>query len=258
MRRNYQFSVAALFLAASVGIAADTPGIRLPTTPVIPQPMPPAPPPDSVARLTGDQLYVIDADNPIRVLVSPMNLVKVTKDTGPIKIRGTFVDGVPGRSETRTYAGKSVYVIEAIGTGRVELLVIPTGDAKTDDEGVIRRTVDVDANLAPIPPPKPDPKPDPKPVNAAWVIVVEETSARTPAIASVLNDLTYWNGLEARGTHWRFYDKDSPDAKAKNYPQMVAGVDLPAILLLDGTGKKLSAAKLPATTAGVDSLLKGN
>lgn len=110
------------------------------------------------------------------------------------------------------------------------------------------------------PPPDPDPvDPPPVPPVAAkvWAVVVEETGERTVATAKVLGDLGYWKTVRDRGHNWRFYDKDSADAKARKYPQAAAGVGLPALLILDATtGKVLKAVKLPATTAGIDALLK--
>lgn len=158
------YHVACLLLAIpSAAPVAPSPDavIRLPSAPLVPQPMPPA---DAAVRLAADQLYVIDSDLPVIVLASPTGLVAITEDTGPLKIRGRFVGGTGG-TETRTYSGKHVVTVEALASGRVELLVVPVG-AKTPAE-VIRRTLDVDAGEAPRPPPKPpepkppDPKPDP-------------------------------------------------------------------------------------------------
>jgi hypothetical protein len=125
---------------------------------------------------------VIDSDMPVIVLASPPGLVTVTTDTGPLKIRGKFVDG-SGKTETRTYKGKSVTTVEAIGKGDVELLVIPEG-VKTEGE-ILRRRLAVDAGT-PDPPPGPGPGPnppqpiDPAPIPVAGfrvLIVFEEKDA---------------------------------------------------------------------------------
>lgn len=105
--------------------------------------------------------------------------------------------------------------------------------------------------------PKPDPEPKPKPkYDAVFVAVVEETSARTPETVRVLNDLVYWRTISARGSQWRFYDKDSQEAVSKGYVSAVSGVPLPAMLVLSLTGEKLDVRPLPPSTAGVDQVLK--
>jgi hypothetical protein len=126
--------------------------IRLPVLPA------PVPTPTTVTRLSADQLYIIDSDIACIVLTSPSGLISVSSETGPLKIRGKFVDG-NGKTETRTYKGKYVYSLEAIGTGKAELLVIPANSA--DESGVIRRTLDVTVAPGPVPPVPPDPPPIP-------------------------------------------------------------------------------------------------
>jgi hypothetical protein len=113
--------------------------------------------------------------------------------------------------------------------------------------------------LPPVPDPKPGPQPDPKPNpvgTAAYLVVVEETSARTPEHAKVLNDLTYWNAVRAKEVKWRFYDKDSPEAVANKYVGPATAKGLPALLTLDKTGVILDVRPLPATTADIDKHLK--
>lgn len=253
--------LAALFLAAVplAGAGAADPVkpdvIRIPDLPA-PSPIPqPIPGPNAVGKLTADQLYVIDSDVPVIVLSSPAGIVATTEESGPLKIRGIFFGG-NGKAETRTFKGKHIFTVEVLQTGRVELLIIPVGADSADK--VIRRTVDVDSGHAPIPPPDP-PKPDPKPtpINASvWMIVVEETSERTALTAKVLGDLAYWNSIKTRGSNWRFYDKDSPDAIAKKYPTMVSGATLPALLILSADGEKIKAVPLPKTTTEVDTLFR--
>lgn len=109
--------------------------------------------------------------------------------------------------------------------------------------------------LLPPVPPNPDPNPTPV-VNASWVIVIEETAARTPQTAAVLGDLNYWRGLSSRGIRFRFYDDDSADAARLGYVAKVEGVKRPALLVVDKTGSVVKTTTLPATIAGVDALLK--
>jgi hypothetical protein len=163
------------------------------------------------------------------------------------------VDG-DGTYQTRMYPGKYLYKVEAVGAGLCELLVVPAG-LKSESE-VIRRLVE--AGAAPMPPPRPDPQPQPQPQpapvkeQAVCVVVVEETSARTPDVAKVLGDLAYWRGLTARGHKWRFYDKDA--AESAQYRAVIPAV--PGMLVMQTDGKKLWSGPLPKTTAEVSDILK--
>lgn len=92
------------------------------------------------------------------------------------------------------------------------------------------------------------------PVEGAWVVIVEETSERNPAVARVMADGAYWRELEKRGVQWRFYDVDSPDAKS--YAAAAKSEGLPALLILGPDGKVLEATGLPATVDGIDEIVK--
>jgi hypothetical protein len=128
---------------------APPPGETLPdwpATPVAPQPMPPQPAPQAVASLAADELYVVQSDDDVQLLASPPGVVAVTKESGPLKIRGLFVGNKI--VSTRTYQKKNVFVVERVKAGDVELLLVPAGKVE-------RRTVGDDSD--PIPPPKPKP-----------------------------------------------------------------------------------------------------
>jgi hypothetical protein len=244
--------------SATSTITAPADGIRVPLGPM------PGPVPGAVLKLTSETIYVIDSDVPVRVLASPDRLVRVVRESGPLRVRGRFIDGA-GKIETRNLVGKFLYFVEPVNNGRVELLVIPTGEAKPDDSDVIRRVLDVDAGQGPQPPP-PDPDPDPKPkpdpdppapkAELVWVVVVEETSMRTPDIARVLNDTGYWNGLKAKGHLIRFYDRDSEEARKSGYVKRADSVGLPAVILYDQKqGNHLKTFRM-TSTAAIDSELK--
>ncbi len=93
-----------------------------------------------------------------------------------------------------------------------------------------------------------------KPVEGAWVVVVEETSDRNPAVVRVLADGEFWLSLEKRKTNWRLYDIDSEDAKP--FRKTAEDVGVPAVLIVDPNGNILKASPLPATTNGISELLK--
>jgi hypothetical protein len=126
-----------------VGNNARADDIRLPSGP------PPILQPDAPQSLSPDQLYIIDTDVPVTVLASPLGVVSISADTGPLKIRGKFVDGT-GKTETREYKGKFVYSVEILKQGTVELLIV------TQDGKVLRRTLNA-PQVTPDPPKPPEP-----------------------------------------------------------------------------------------------------
>lgn len=99
----------------------------------------------------------------------------------------------------------------------------------------------------PTPTPTP-PGPTPDPVDeSAWVIVIEESSERTPATAEVLRY------LQASGFAFRVYDDDSEDASS--YLSAVSGIERPALLVLGKDGKLIRATALPDSVDGLKRLL---
>jgi hypothetical protein len=91
-------------------------------------------------------------------------------------------------------------------------------------------------------------------IPGSWVVVVEETSERSPAVARVQADSAYWDSLEGRGLKWRFYDVDSPDAASYVKPAKEAGI--PALVVVAPEGRLLAAKPIPATTEGIDAIVK--
>lgn len=139
---------------------APSPWVVFPTQPTNEPPHvqpSPQPSPTEPAKLSADEIYVIESRDPAFLVVSPIGIVSVVQDVGPIRIRGRFVGG-SGKAETRTFAGPTVFTIEAAASGRVELIVVKAG-AKTEAD-VARRIIDV--LVGPRPPPEPPtPPPDP-------------------------------------------------------------------------------------------------
>lgn len=114
----------------------------------------------------------------------------------------------------------------------------------------------------PEPPPNPDPPgpgPTPPAGSGAWVILVADDGATTPAQTAVIDGATA-RGLKAAGK-CRVYGSvtDADKLSAKKYDQLMkdAGVSAPALIVLDKTGRKVMAAKLPADDAGLAAALKG-
>ena len=249
MRTRYGAACALAMLVAAIVGAADAP-IRLPNapTPPVPQPVPGA-----AVKLVGDVWYVIDSKVECSVRGYPAGLVSVGAKKGPRDISAVFVDG-NGVPEDRSYDGPFIYVVRAAGVGECTLVITPLG--LKSDADILTARLAVNSGKAPQPPPD-DGKTDPAPKQViAWAIVVEETSQRTADTAKVLGDLAYWQSLKAKGVDWRFYDKDSPDAKLRNFDTFGAEVGLPAVLFLAADGKKVGGFKLPKTTAEIDAKMK--
>ncbi len=244
-------TVISLLLACTTLVqTAEPDAIRLP---VIPAPLP-KPSPAPVASLGASQLYIIDADVPCVVLASPPGLVALEQDEGPVRIRGVFVDGA-GKAETRLYRGKSVYRVEAVGEGRVELLIVPRGGSVED---VLRRTIDVKGGA--IPGPKP---PDPLPAKSVlWgFVVVEDTAEAVAARGVMLTDPTLSSLMKARGYHWRIVDRQvsgvdgQPPADVMRMLQASTGKPYPQLFLVDVKGAIVLQQALP-DTAGLVELLE--
>lgn len=235
-------------LILSVSLAADPSAIRLPEL-AVPTPMPQ--PAAAVSRLAADEWYIVDSDVPLIVLASPDGVVSVTEDAGPLKLRGKFADGA-GKVETRTYKGKHVFTVDAVHTGKVELLIVPVGG---DAKSVIRRTLEVTgARPPPDPQPKPDPKPQPNKVEKLRVILVRDAGDMTPEMSTLTTDLPYWKSLSDQGHVWRFYHTGDADAA----PYLADAGGKAAVLVYDHANTKtpLKVIALPAKKAAVEDAVK--
>jgi hypothetical protein len=241
-----RLSLLAVLVVAATVAAADPP-IRFPAGP--------SPAPQAVSKLTADRLYVVDSDVELIIKTIPEGVVSKKSASGPKTFVAKFADGGDDYEE-REYKGKFLYTFRAVGTGEVTLVVIPAG-IKAESE-VIMKAIQVEAGKGPQPPP--GPTPPPKTDRLFWVVVTEETSARTADTAALLNDLKYWKGLETVGHKWRMYDKDVGDGVGYAARAKEAGVELPAVLLYDQSakdGEKPAAAeRLPKDKDGMDALIK--
>jgi len=250
----------------------ETPQIILPTIPVLIEPdviddtpEPPRPKPDRgpvpVATLSEDTWYVIESSVPLIVIHSPTGFVSVQPEQGPVKVRGKFADGT-GKTETRTFAAKHLYFVNAMKAGQIELLIVPTG--VTSEKNIIRQTLVV-MGLSPIPPPdpKPDPEPDPKPdptpppVSSSLLIeIVEDPLNRKPDTAIVLSALAEWNALKDKGHEWRIYSTRTQEPGGQQALKDLTGVPLPGMVVRDKMTKKvLRTMPLPLTMADVKRVL---
>lgn len=131
-------------------------------------PVVPAPPPlvpDSTVKLQlaadgSTPQYVVQYDAACYVFLSPGGSVSLTRESGPITIKGKFADGNPTKSTTRKFTKKFVYVFEGIKEGVDELIILPVG---AKDETAAKRVTFMVIGQMPIPPPTPPVPPEPKP-----------------------------------------------------------------------------------------------
>lgn len=110
----------------------------------------------------------------------------------------------------------------------------------------------------PTPGPGPGPEPeivvDPAKTLGSWVLLLEETAARTPEITRVVVNETFWSGLDGRGLKYRLIDRDA--SAFTPYQSLVNEVGLPCILILAPTGEVLAKEPLPATTDDLDAIVR--
>ena len=244
--------------------------IRLPEV-AVPNP-PPTPSPDAAQVLEADKYYVIDSDVECFVRTLPAGLVSVAVETGPIRLPSkSLVEG--GKTKFKTFSGKYIYIIEAVTTGRCELLIVPKG--LQADKEIVQRTIDALVGPRPPPDPPPGPKPDPTPVNPSPFVgeglrclIVYETAdlTRMPAaqqqILFAKSIRTYLDsksplGIDGKTHDWRIYDQnidttaDSQVFKdAMNRPRK----SVPWIIV--GNGKTGFEGPLPATVDDTLTLLR--
>lgn len=207
--RRFAVSFVAIFMIGLIGLAQ--PPIRLPVFPVAPTPPSPTPVPQAISKLESGQLYVVDSDVDCIVLASPEGIVKMTEGKGPVRVFGTFVDGL-GKNEWREFKGKQITIVEAATKGRVELLIVPQGLTKAAD--VVRVMLDVNgARPPPVDPVDPEPKP-PEPVKSFRVFLIwESMNTLTPEQKAVLDGKAVEDFLNATCTGgkkgWGKRDKDA-------------------------------------------------
>lgn len=211
------------------------------------------------------QVCIISSTTDVIPRFHPDGVVTVTKRkyTNGITISGVFIDG-NGQTEEREYPGPWIITVKPTGKGLVEGDIIPVGVKKEKEIAFIRLNVNQfpnPPNPDPVPPdPKPIP-PDPKPVPIvypdAWFIVVEDLNNRTPEIALTL-DFRQW---DATGANYRFYSKNSPDAKKYKFDVMAEqevakGRKYPVLLAVKNDGALIESNTLPPNFAGVRDIIK--
>ena len=220
--RAFYPAQAVLAVCLGVLVGVQPPALRgqsqpvIPRPEVVPSPMPKPATPDGAVRLPHDRLYVINSPVDAVPRLHPAGLVKITPLKGPILVRGKFAGAGAGAVETREFKGPFVWEVEAVGTGRVYLDLIPKGFK--DEKEIVHGLIDAGYDDGPPPPKPPDPgppEPSPKPAGAVRVIMVfesEDTLTRGQRAVVYGKEVEDWmttNCKEGKNG-WRRRDKDSP------------------------------------------------
>jgi len=244
-----------IWVAAYCWPARSDDSIRLPMTPVLVEPdNTPVPSSEVISTLAADQWYVVESVGEVIALQSPEGIVDIEATSGPIKVRGQFVDG-NGRIETRTYSSPYVYFVTAKTSGKTELILIPVGVTTQSD--IVRQVLTV-SGIGPQPPPGPEPQPEPSPTaKHVSLAIVEDTMNRTPEMAIAMNGLVGWTAFVDAGNDWRAYDLTTGEARGRKAITDLNGPS-PGIVVYDkATGKMIHRGDMPATIDELKTLIGG-
>ena len=211
--RVYQtaWALAILLVAQSQAKADDKSPIRLPS---ITQPSPLPQPASGDVTIPADCWYVVESDVELLVFTSPGGSIKVTRETGPLKLLGKFVGEEAKGVQSKKYDAKHLVLITADKPGRDELLLVPVG-AKSEAEA---KRVFLRVGTMPQPPPEPGPKPDPKPIKVdsfRVLFIIESGNTPTAKQQSTIYGQAVRSWLDANTTTangikgWLVLDKDT-------------------------------------------------
>ena len=115
----------------------------------------------------------------------------------------------------------------------------------------------------PVPvPPQPTPTPIPSVVTARnlWIVTIDDVTARTPALAAVLTNQSYWQGQIAKGNQFAIVDKADQTQVTPFMPLVTKNGGIPIIVIMDAATRTVlnnnaNDLKIPATLAGLDALI---
>lgn len=265
-RRMYAVLSAVLLSSSALALVPPESAFTFPTAPPAPVTPPPTPAPGVTPTLTPGVWYVVESKVDAIPRVHPAGLARVTKEAGPVTIKGVFIDG-NGQVETRKYTAPFLFYVEPTGVGQVEIDFIPIGLKLESEIGF--RSIAVNNGQAPQPPPTPPTPPTPVPVTSFRVIFVYESGT---TLTQAQNGVIYGKSVEdylnaactGGKTGWRRRDKDAP---GENDPTMKAIWDVakpefappkntavPALVIQ--VNDKVTIEPLPATQADAVTLLK--
>ncbi|MFO7904520.1 MAG: hypothetical protein R6U98_17790 [Pirellulaceae bacterium] len=105
----------------------------------------------------------------------------------------------------------------------------------------------------------PGPDPPPPPTDVESVLILEETTDRTPAVGDIVTSQRLRDELAEKGIEFRVLDKDVMDQDGSQVPAVqsvlseLGDLRLPVLALFDGSGAVVSIEPLPAD---VDTILE--
>lgn len=174
-------------------------------------------------KLTADNWHVIECKNDSIVLVSRVGAgrVKITPETGPMKMRGRFADGT-GDIETKQLEGPFLFIVTAEASGPCELIIIEKG-FKDESTQMARRLVEVALNPIPPPgpvPPGPAPTPgvNPLPSDKLRVLMTYDTADTLTAKQNgILRSTLVHAAIELGGGEWRTWSASADAGNEKQW-----------------------------------------
>ena len=102
--------------------------------------------------------------------------------------------------------------------------------------------------------PQPDEAAD---LKGSYLVVVEESEARSVNRIKILNDYQFWFGLRDRGLKgFRILDPDSSDSKSFVREAANNSVEPPFVMHVSGNGKVLATIPFPNEISQIEDMLK--
>lgn len=201
-------------------------------------------------------------DVPKALTAKPGQLVRVTvKTDAEIGFLRDFSDEEGFFEELATKKGERRFVFQAPDDAEPGKTFVVGWWTDGEKEGVATK-ITIAGKVKPKPNPvDPDPT-DPVVPTAGKVIVVvvEETSQRTPAQGKVLADKGFRDWIKAGGHQFEIVEASDPVTAKNGYAPHAERVGLPAVLVFDaaatGASKPLSVFKLPDSASALQAKVK--
>lgn len=127
-----------------------------------------------------------------------------------------------------------------------------------DPAGKFAQQTSLEVTIGPFPDPGPDPEPDPKPdptPGKRWVILIEESSERTPQLAWVMTSSISRDYLAKQGHEWRAWDRDHVPEDGAPYLRLADG-KAPTLFIVTAGGSILYRGPPPADPESLVALVK--
>lgn len=200
MRGRIPKTLAGILAVLFVGLAfcADKPKVRLPEIPP-PPPVKVVPPMAVPVDVIGPgEIYVFDSDVPLIVRSYPKGIVEIEKKANPsacnqwLWTSDKFAGG-NGKTITKTFTGKEIYILTGLVSGDCTLVITPIGLVAESD--LIEQALTVRG-----PRPPPDKPPEKPPVTQKVTFYVVRPDGPASQEYARVFALPEWNELRKVGT----------------------------------------------------------